>query len=427
MSTINRDGWVGFRYTTTDNRGSDLKYSKVVKITRTRTGTANKGWKRQIANHTNAGTVLSGTYDSVSYSKSGYGEKRVKDVAAPNGVRIYTWSGDYAGQRNCLFSNPTILIESAQNQAMSRFLKQIHKTQVSMSGGVFLGEMREALAMIRKPLASLQSTLSNYLQNVQRLKTKTKRTSGSADAFKRALSGTYLEATFGWLPFVNDLADAMKAYKKLQQQSEEPTYEKLRAIAKEQEYVALSALNNHGVTPVANFYNIETGYAIDEAISVYRGEVCASRVATPAEKARVFGLSPGEFIPTLWELIPWSFLVDYFSNIGDILENSVTDTSSVTWVVRSNIKERKYVYSIRPNPWQPDGAQLISVGGSRSDIITKRRVVSRTPTPGLYVPPLSFELPGSPMKQFSMLALWTQANSIHSQDGRFLGGRRISR
>jgi hypothetical protein len=35
--------------------------------------------------------------------------------------------------------------------------------------------------------------------------------------------------------------------------------------------------------------------------------------------AALFGFSPEQFLPTAWELVPYSFLIDYFTNIGDII------------------------------------------------------------------------------------------------------------
>jgi hypothetical protein len=40
---------------------------------------------------------------------------------------------------------------------------------------------------------------------------------------------------------------------------------------------------------------------------------------------RLYGLRPG--VDTLYQLTPWSWLVDYFSNLGDVIENLNSLTS----------------------------------------------------------------------------------------------------
>jgi len=39
-----------------------------------------------------------------------------------------------------------------------------------------------------------------------------------------------------------------------------------------------------------------------------------------------------EALPVVWELIPYSFLVDYFSNIGQIIDSYSTQLGGVMWI-----------------------------------------------------------------------------------------------
>lgn len=45
------------------------------------------------------------------------------------------------------------------------------------------------------------------------------------------------------------------------------------------------------------------------------------------------GLTIQEFVPTVWELIPYSFVVDYFTNIGDVVNYAYS--ANLNWVYKS--------------------------------------------------------------------------------------------
>jgi hypothetical protein len=144
------------------------------------------------------------------------------------------------------------------------------------------------------------------------------------------------------------------------------------------------------------------------------------------DKLRVFGLSPEEFVPTVWELLPWSFLVDYFTNIGDILEAGATDTSTVAWIEQATIRSRILEANMDENVdfmRSLLGPELLFLDSSYGELTYRVRSVSRVAAPVLNVPSFALEVPGSEMKELNMLALFTQANSVHPQNGSKLRGR----
>jgi hypothetical protein len=389
-------------------------------VERTLDGENNPKWRDQVANHVSATTGMTGVRESVDSVPCG-GNLTVKNVNAPGGTMTQTVSG-FATENRYLpltdfHQNPTIGTSSAQNQAMSKAFKQVRQAQISMSGGVFLGELREAAHMLRHPAKALRDHLGEYVKKLSRAKKlKPKK-------WLDTLSQTWLESSFGWRPFVNDLEDAMKAYQEVQKGAE-AEYRSIRAVGKADGLV--SQLLNDGFAPIGNFRWLGNKVVKDYAICVIRGEVKRLAVTTAADKARVFGLTPGEFLPTAWELVPWSFLVDYFTNIGDIIENSVTDTSSVAWLNLTTIRKRITTAGMRVDvefTKTLNGINFISVDGSPGSFVYVRKLVTRNKLSQLTVPPLTFELPGTTMKELNMLALFTQANTVHAQDIHKLRGR----
>lgn len=152
--------------------------------------------------------------------------------------------------------------------------------------------------------------------------------SGISDA--RKLANANLAIQFGYLPYVNDFMTALGFMEALDRRRKE-----------------LSTLRNKGVlkrrwtdATVSNPTFIDYRHISEADIWIpVTIEVSGKRWATirwsvghntvlpqsDADLVRdMLGLHPRALLPTLWEVIPFSFLVDYFSNVGDIL-NSVSN------------------------------------------------------------------------------------------------------
>jgi hypothetical protein len=85
-------------------------------------------------------------------------------------------------------------------------------------------------------------------------------------------------------------------------------------------------------------------------------------------------LSGGEFTPKLiWDLMPWSWLIDWFTNVGDILSNSIAnavENETLTNAFSMESQETLYTISIS-NQWDaysaaPFGVQFSVPAGSDS-------------------------------------------------------------
>jgi hypothetical protein len=153
-------------------------------------------------------------------------------------------------------------------------------------------------------------------------------------------------------------------------------------------------------------------------VFIIRGEVRQKPKLTTADKGETLGFSMREFIPTAWELLPWSFLVDYFADVGGFLDASTTDTSGVTWLCGTSVKTRKKRLVTKAHDKdQPDyGTNAFRrLSSSLAASTIKRRTVGRTGVYPLGVPTVLFRLPTAPLKAANLVALFAQANSIHPQ------------
>lgn len=378
------------------------------RIVRTRTGTVNPNWKQNISDHVNATTPLTGVYMTLN-ARQGNGSAQTK-------FGKFSWVGDLAAETEPAPIASVSSTVQAHERAVQRFLKQLRAAQVKMSGQVFIGELHQALHMLRHPAEGLLKAMKEtYLDKLKRIKNKDPR------RWQRAISQTWLEATFGWRPFVSDLEDAGKAYQEICQKAEN-RFVPLRAVGKSNPTLVEAFAGNQSFPPGTSMVQWKTRKTWDNAVCVIRGEAKASANTTWLDKARIFGLSPSEFIPTAWELLPWSFLVDYFTNVGDILENSITDVSNLAWACESKVKIRHLDIMMCQNVSQTAanyGVNYISGdAGSPSTAFWQHRSVQRSVGTDLSVPPLRFELPGNPIQQLNIVALWAQAYyGLHQQKG----------
>jgi len=72
--------------------------------------------------------------------------------------------------------------------------------------------------------------------------------------------------------------------------------------------------------------------------------------------ANHFHVAPTDFIPTLWELLPWSWVFDYFTTIGDVLSDYFqSDANESFYVIKNTLRRNTYktTYQVVPKaPWK---------------------------------------------------------------------------
>lgn len=311
----------------------------------------------------------------------------------------------------------------ANSLALTYFYKKLRDTQTKMSGQVFLGEAREVVRMIKSPAKALRSGIENAYRSFSKIRIKRR----SDPTLNKVLADSWLEWNFGWKPFFNDIADAAEAFESLFEK--DPT-EKILAIGVDE--------IREDLYPETNMTTWGTDGAIlrnvtdfKKVLVIYRGGVrdkrnCGLDLESPDSPAKFlqmqrFGLELDEFIPTAWELLPWSFLVDYFTNIGDILEAVATSTSNLTWINKTVIKECRRVctakidYS-RFKSWYPENGSYIVGDLGNNPFVFVSRSVNRVPVWNLGYPDFRVELPTSPFQWANMLALLA---STERQNAKF--------
>lgn len=374
-----------------------------------RSGVDNPRYKSQISENVNATTAFSGTKSEII--SDGDCSCDIKWHNTVQNQDHYANFSGYGGNRP-YFNQNVVSLTSADNAAKGKFYSNARSAQTAFQGGVFLGELAETIHMIRHPASGLATVYKSALDAYANL---AKRYAGrrlSRLQLQQALASVYLEYSFGIKPLVNDIADAAKAYERLRTQQRQ-----LRVSGFGEESKSVS-----NVTGVETIMNAHMNFRFNEVATTvgqvrYYGSIKGSVSGAPpvSDALTQFGFNTSEFLPTLWELLPWSFLVDYFANIGDIVSATSYIDASLAWVSKTtravNVVRRSGSYSAKdstlPLSWNPTG------GGSYS-WETRSTVIDRAPIGSVGVPTLELSIPGSSARWANMTALSLQSTRISS-------------
>jgi hypothetical protein len=288
------------------------------------------GWRLKIARGENATTNLTGTRRKLEVKPGLFGYVFDNHGFTPSPSFFWTVKGGH-------IVDPFVVNEGsadttkATNQAKMRFVNAALGQLGSFEGQVFLGELAETLHAIKRPLESLRRSFDHYHHVLRR------RRKGSKNHKRKALAGTWLEFQFGWRPLVADAEDAIMALHNISKHRNRFAMvsgkgEDVIQLQNESVGASLGSLSWTRSTIGRSTVNVRYSGVVDLTMSNY--EVVQSQL----------GFRLDRFVPTLWEVFPYSFVVDYFSNVGDMLSAWSLGNTRLKWVARSERIE--YLYEI---------------------------------------------------------------------------------
>lgn len=294
-------------------------------------------------------------------------------------------------------------------EALSRAVKDARSKQTHFRGGNFLAELRDTIRGLRNPAKGIRNLTDTYHRNAKR---RAKRAAGrstvpttkqgwedfersnprSAGAVQRALADSWLENQFGWAPLISDTVSA---------------YHALRALSARVPLVRFSGVSSRVDPPIYDSDNrghdllqINFTHRVEREYDVrYYGAVKVETSSPPSGQAiEEFGVRARDFVPAVWEAIPYSFMVDYFSNIGDIIECVSFPRSDLAWMARTfrnhhtHSVERVAVVNTTSFP---SSGSIVVWAFTPPLFKWRHRRVNRTAYSGSLIPRLQFEIPGS--------------------------------
>lgn len=321
-----------------------------------------------------------------------------------------------------IFGHSVALSSADEAAALSRVYSKIREDSYGVNGLLFLGEFRELLHMLKNPLDSMRTNVSKYLDTLKSTRKEVQRkvqrrksdTSDSLihrrlNAVKEGVAGSWLELQYGALPAISDAKGILT---EAHQIFEDLTPKKRKRIVVRQAVAPQTSIWIDSISPVTSALQSRVLVTKKSTARLQYVVGMNHEVSGPVHDIegalQRFGFQFQNFVPTIYELIPYSFLVDYFVNLGKIVEASCTDTSAVGYISKTYSSETQTTVWDKYEPysdsnWRPGPA---CSGKQDSTRVFRHITVDRSKPDSLGLPPLVVSLPGiDSTKWFNMAAL----------------------
>lgn len=387
-----------------------------------RTGVHGGDWKRRIALRMQAGTPMySDRYtsrrtlpDTGSYI--GY-DMRLPEPPHSNQTINKYWGNWYYLPDPGTISHLTVNAAEARNAALVKIHKRIKAREEAFNSAPFLAELRETLQMIVRPADALRNGITDYLKSVRKKKNVWLRgvpERKQSSIFRRAVAGSWLEFSFGWSPTISDVVSGAEALARFVDETNNGKF---------RDYVRLQAsgrsVNSMDLGTSRQWPGAWQELAVEQSWSTQRTvkyvvghllDVSAYASGSASHFGALFGVNNWRNIVLgAYEVIPFSWLADYFWNVNDMLEVWATPTVGVQWVVEttrtSTARRWKFRHVGKNNVPPATNIEFHYYPGAANYF---RTTVDRTCPPTLGFPSYQTESPWSSYAKIAnMLSVWS--------------------
>lgn len=375
------------------------------------------GYKDLIRQGLNASSPFSCDLFHLSGLKAGTASAVGAFVSNPSVQTSQSWSGTIAPPPS-LIAHLSVSQVKADSIALSKLYQKINSELSHLSGASALAEFGDVIRQFGSPFESIIDLTNRHLN---RLELERRGLKGSA-VFKRIkwaqiVASSYLEYSFGLAPLISDTEKAAEALARFKMEVDDgklSSHDKL--VSRGFDSLSSSSTQLVGVNntwlPFLNSYQTKT-----LARCQYTVGMKASLQADIGSQERLLqlcGFKPADWIPAVWEVIPWSWLLDYFANTQQILAAAATSTQDVTWVCKtvSTVTTHKLRSTFRSADcktiFAANSFPVVQMSGSSGGAwdLTRTTVTRTVPLPSsLSAPSLYFKLPVELGKLANMVAV----------------------
>lgn len=368
------------------------------------------GWRQKLAAGENCTTDLVGLeYDCESFPGRSYSRLKRKEGWSPGTYPTYRVN-ERGGIHSIpvdypVFSIPGSLVTEASNKAKQDVMKRIISQQQAFQGLVFAGEGRETVRMIQGASQEVDKRYRDFLSDVK------KRHRNLSHVLNRRLdqlATMVLTLNYGILPLLSDIDEGAKAL------ATDYSIRRHHKLVTGTGEASGDAYQGPVQTVVAGDLRIYHNYREwAEVVVVMRAMVDLNRSAVRTLSGSNLGFSVQSFIPSVYELIPYSFLLDYFTNVNEIVNAWSYGRTGVTWMSQTIVQKRKRHAQVIDTKVVPGLQYAIDDFEYRPcSLRSSVKSVARATFDGSLVPSLEFELPTSARKLANLAALGTMHRSV---------------
>ncbi|UUW20977.1 MAG: maturation protein [Sanya atkins-like virus 2] len=364
-------------------------------------------YKSLIATGNNATTTLDAFERSISIDHCPYNyiyntTNKVLYRGNINGFSIGNTTADGGN-----LATSVVVADAVKNaaiaQARSALVKYVRNKQTPFASQVFLGESKEILNLLRDPLAQSKKLIESYGKYADSYEITNPRYKGKGRRNKKLasdLASSWLEFRFAILPLISDINSIIEIYN---QNIEKVERLRFYGVADTPSTISSNLTYNNGLW--TNYYRVERK---NKAECFIRAGLSFERLAAHEglKDYLIDSLTDiSNVVPTAYELTPYSFLLDYFVNIGDIISAATIDKIGLNYTSESVVLTGEVTQ--RSNRLLPIGSNYQFTKPIDLPYITFRyRSVKRSTLQSL-IPPMTFEMPSTGIKYANLAALIT--------------------
>lgn len=338
-------------------------------------------WKRMVSE----GSIIIGEMDRQIVRRSP-GSALLHETYPPWGWD-YEVTGDIAGcVRNAVAapsrSDNTAKLAELSSRALHSARAKAHESMTL--GGETLAQMGETIKMLRRPFSSA----GRLLRKTTRIRDKKLRK--SASNLTQANADAWLETTYGWKPLIMDVMNIMSVAERLRSNFERRLVFRATETFDSNSEHPFSAVRLSGDL---DFLRCNGSYTKVTTLRASAGVIVDIKMLTPTEMlAKIFGFRARDLPSTLWALMPYSFVLDWWGNVETWFQSVMPDPgvihrgSWVTTVDETSVRCNGgsfYTDTVGPKP---------STSGDYTADLLETISIVRTPNPSMWTPPaISFE------------------------------------
>jgi len=354
-------------------------------------------WRDRIAKGQNATSTMDGVFTHI---KCPIGISSWSDAPNDYGFNVGNLTGTVLW-----VNDPGSGIDSvADSKARSKLLKSYIDAQNTWRGGNFLAEVRETYHMLKHPIESFYHQTYQFAGKIKRLGRVYTRDSGRHNLYAKQIADAWLAFAFGVTPTINDLNDAIMATDELLNKSLRHDSTPIKGFGRNT-VISLHDIVGIGADTWAGDSSKSERLGKTTLTVRYKGAVLAKPQVQEAILDK-FGVGIFDVVPAVWEAIPWSFFIDYFTNVGEFLDAFRYADAYPSWLQRT-VRNSGLAW-VGPPSVKSEYAWLtktVNCGPARC----LRVRVSRVPLVSMPYPSWRFQIPGTgSMKWLNIAALTEQ-------------------
>lgn len=397
---------------TTQTFGPSWQYN----IANTRTGFQNPRWKDQCRLGVSATTTFSGT--SISGSPIWYTGYYIGKGFRSNGSIQRWW--DYSGWGFPYLSYvptsvnvPASVVTDVHNRCIRKFIQEVTEAQSSENlTGRSIKHLKHDIHSTLHPMQGIRDKISGYLTTLEKVPYGKLRGPG----LYNTLTSAYLEFKFGVEPFVDDIT-AIVSDMVIRDRKRNPSVP-VQATA----HAIFNGSTVRDQFSDASFLGQLLNISCNVSQTSTYSERIKGAVRTGINDDGRLGviqdnrLLPKDWLPTAFSIMPYAWMVNYFTNIGDIIDAACFRFSDVVWACLTERSVARAAYSApfahAPNPI---GSGTNFAGGTNfamqvdgnSSTFEYKKITRTALIPSELVPDFTFTVPSGPTPWVNMMAAFS--------------------